>query len=128
MEASLRPSSELGCGTMTTEANALRRTASIGELNGMVNDMSIARAGEMINLSNCNDENFIANAYKYCQKCLGGSWAKCSADKFQVQYFGYFGYFKNMCFCLPFLPNFPLKPMSENEMEKSVINYRHESL
>jgi len=61
-------------------------TASIDELNGMVGDMSIVRAGEFINLSNCNDENFISNAYKYCQKCLGGSWAKCSSDKFKVQY------------------------------------------
>ena len=63
-------------------------SASIEELGGgIVADKSISRAGdEMINLSECNDEKFIQNAYKYCQKCLGGSWAKCSSDKFRVKY------------------------------------------
>jgi len=62
------------------------RTTSIEELHVDGEDLSIARAGELVNLSKCEDEVFIANAYKYCQRCLGGSWAKCSADKFSVQY------------------------------------------
>jgi len=60
--------------------------ASIKELDGSKGDKSLHRAGEYIRLQDCEDQTFIANAYKYCQACLGGSWAKCSADKFSVQY------------------------------------------
>lgn len=62
-------------------------TASVEELElEGGGDHSLFRAGEFIHLTKCDDESFISNAYKYCQRCLGGSWAKCSADKFSVEY------------------------------------------
>lgn len=62
------------------------RSASINELTIAGEDKSLLRAGEFIHLSECLDEVFIANAYRYCQRCLGGSWSKASADKFSVEY------------------------------------------
>ena len=64
-------------------------TASINELVGTEEDKSLARAGEDIRVSECEDEKFNANAYKYCSKNIRGSWAACSPEKFTVQYVRY---------------------------------------
>lgn len=60
--------------------------ASINELVGEKEDQSLQRNAEYILLSKCEDEIFIANAYRYCSRCIGGSWTKCPPDQFSVQY------------------------------------------
>lgn len=60
--------------------------ASINELVGNEEDKSLARTGEEICLTKCEDEVFIANAYRYCSRYLIGNWAKCPPEEFDVHY------------------------------------------
>jgi len=43
------------------------------------------RAGKFINLNKVDDEMTFRNAYKYCRRFLGGSWARCSPEQFTVE-------------------------------------------
>ena len=63
--------------------------ASINELLGEEEDKSLERAGDVIRLIDCEDKTFIANAYRYCSRCLSGSWATCPPEKFDVKYLRY---------------------------------------
>ena len=64
---------------------------SVEELVVTGADRSLERDGESVRLKKCEDEEFIANAYKYCSRCLRGSWAKIPAHEFTVRYVRYVG-------------------------------------
>ena len=89
MEPSLLELPQAGA---SINSNNSRRTfsvtsdASVQELMGAREDRSLVRAGEEIRLTKCEDETVTDNAYKYCKRCLSGTWAKITPDQLTVTY------------------------------------------
>jgi len=74
------------------DPDCIRRTfsvtsdASVQELMGTIEDRSLIRAGEDIRVKTCDDKEVNANAYKYCKRCIAGTWAKITPDQLKVTY------------------------------------------
>ena len=101
-------------------SSSITSIASIEELGGEVGDLSLHRAGELINLSKCEDETFISNAYKYCQRCLGGSWALCSADDLSVEYLS--GGMTNYLYLCSLAPQVKTEPGEPRKVKGNSFN------
>ena len=53
---------------------------------GTIEDRSLIRAGEDVRVKECEDEKVKEDAFKYCKRCIGGSWAKINQDQLTVTY------------------------------------------
>ena len=58
--------------------------ANMAGLLDKANDKSLEK--EAVHLESCEDAVLRGNAYKWCKRCLGGTWAKISLEDLSVQY------------------------------------------
>eukprot|EP00795_Rhopilema_esculentum_P011660 gene11660-21908_t len=58
--------------------------ANMAGLLDKANDKSLEK--EAVHLKSCEDAVLRGNAYKWCKRCLGGTWAKISLEDLSVQY------------------------------------------